>query len=240
METSGSLEKGAGGDLTYPIDRKAEDLVFEEAEKWNEPLTIISEEYGCKEILGGGPRLLIDPVDGSRNAISGLPVFSTSIAVLDGDSLKHAQTAYIINLVNGDEFWSVKGGGAFYNGKTVRTQQDSKLRIVLFEARSPGPDIQKITPVLSLFGRCRCLGSIAVDMALLAQGAVSLFLNPAPSRSFDFAAGYLLVREAGGIVTDLTGEDIGDVKAGVEKSVTLLASCNEGIHSKALKSLDSR
>jgi myo-inositol-1(or 4)-monophosphatase len=243
IETSRGSEpiaRGASGDMTYTIDKKAEDIVFEEAEKLRKPLTIISEEYGFKDLKGGGSRLLVDPVDGSKNAISGLPVFSTSIALVDGETLWDTRIGYIINLVNGDEFWALKGRGCFYNGVRVKTQRDAEFKVIVYEAQTPKTDIPKVMPVLSLFRRTRCLGSIAIDMALLAQGAVSMFINPAPSRSFDFASGFLLVREAGGIVTDLEGEDIGETPVGIEKTTPVLASGNEELHKKALETLKSK
>ena len=89
-------------------------------------------------------------------------------------------------------------------------------------------------PLISLFNRARCFGSTALDLAFVAQGAVSMFIVPSASRSFDFAAGYLLIKEAGGIVTDLTGKEIDDVKVGVDRSTPLLASANDVMHERAL------
>lgn len=238
-ELKDPLVKGAAGDMTYPIDKKAEDIVFEEAEKWQEPVSLLSEEFGLKEFRGGGPCLLVDPVDGSKNAISGLPVFSASIAVVEGDTLESLKAGYVINLVSGEEYWAEKGKGAFRSGMRVNAQADGSLRIAAFEARSPSHDLPVIIPVLSLFRRCRCLGSIALDMSLIASGALSVFINPAPSRSFDFASGYLLVHEAGGIVTDMNGRSIEKTPVGLEKSVSLLASGNEHLHQKALEALSS-
>ncbi len=234
-----ALGKGAGGDVTYPIDKKAEEIVFEEIERLNKPATLVSEEYGFKDINGGGIKILIDPIDGSKNALSGLPLFSTSIAVVEGDTLEHTKAGYIINLANGDEFWAEKGGGSFLNGVPVKTQQDDALNVIAYEAQTPGIDIPKIQPLLSLFRRTRCLGSTAIDLAVLARGAVSTFIVPVPSRSFDFAAGYLLVREAGGIITDLNGRSVDNTRVGVEKTSPLLASGNEKLHQKALEALKS-
>ncbi|MBI5196279.1 MAG: hypothetical protein HZA10_08145 [Nitrospirae bacterium] len=231
------LGKGAGGDKTYPIDKCAEEIIFEEIEKINKPVTIISEEYGFKDIKGGGLKLLIDPIDGSKNAVSGLPLFSTSIAVIEGDTLEHTKLGYVINLINGDEFWAVKGGGSFINGVSIKTQQDDLCRVIAYEAQTPKTDIPKIMPLFSLFHRTRCLGSTALDMSFLAQGAVSMFITPSPSRSFDFAAGYLLVKEAGGIVTDLDGKSLDKIPVGIEKISPILASANELLHRKALNAL---
>ena len=92
-------------------------------------------------------------------------------------------------------------------------------------------------PLLSMFDRVRCFGSTALDLAFLAQGALSVFVVPCPSRSFDFAAGYLLVKEAGGIVTDLKGDSIEDVEIGVKKSTPLLAAANVKLHTRAMECL---
>ncbi|MBI5049324.1 MAG: hypothetical protein HZC11_00230 [Nitrospirae bacterium] len=237
LRGSSPIGKGASGDLTYPLDKKAEDIIFEELEKLNKPLTIVSEEYGFKDIKGGGIKFLIDPIDGSKNALSGLPFFSTSIAVVEGDTIEHTSTGYVINLINGNEFWAVKKGGSFFNGVPVRVQQDDIFHVIAYEAQTPKIDIPKILPLLSLFRRTRCLGSTALDMALLAQGVVSMFITPAPSRSFDFASGYLLIKEAGGIVTDLNGKKLDKTPVGIQKASPLLASANESLHEKAIETL---
>lgn len=237
LSSSISLGRGAGGDITHPIDKRAEDIVYEELEKLGEPITLISEECGCKDINGGGPRLLVDPIDGSRNAVSGIPMFSTSIALVKGDFVGDISVGYVINLISGDEYWALKGGGSFFNSSPVKTQQDDVFRVIAYEAQTPGTDIPKIMPIMSLFNRARCFGSTALDMAFVAQGAVSMFVVPSLSRSFDFAAGYLLIKEAGGIVTDLDGKEIKDIKVSVDKSTALLASANKKLHEKALETL---
>ncbi len=237
LHGSSPISKGASGDMTYPIDKMAEEIVFEEIEKLNKPVTIVSEEYGFKDIKGGGPKLLLDPIDGSKNALSGIPFFSTSIAVVEGETINHTLIGYVINLINGDEFWAVKDGGSFFNGTPIKTQQDEGLHVIAYEAQTPKADIPKIIPLLSMFRRTRCLGSTALDMALLAQGAVSIFITPVPSRSFDFTSGYLLIKEAGGIITDLNGKKIDKIPVGIEKASPLLASGNEKLHRKALEVL---
>jgi len=233
------LGKGAGGDMTHPIDRGAEDIIFEEAEKLQKPLTLVSEEYGTKDIYGGGPKLLIDPIDGSRNAVSGVPLFSTSIALIDGETIGDMSIGYVVNLITGDEFWAVAGKGSFLNGKPIRTQQDDTCKVIAYEAQNPHKDISSILPLLTLFNRARCFGSTALDLSFVAQGAVSMVVIPSPSRSFDFASGYLLVKEAGGIITDIKGEAIDGVKAGVKRSTSILASANAALHQKALAAVST-
>jgi myo-inositol-1(or 4)-monophosphatase len=237
LRKGGPVGRGAGGDITHPIDKMAEDIVIEEVRKLGEPVTIISEECGFRDINGGGQKLLMDPVDGSRNALSGVTLFSTSIALIDGSTIGETSTGYIINLTSGDEFWAVKGNGSFLNGTEIKTQQDNIYKVIAYEAQTPKVDIPKIMPLISLFRRARCFGSTALDLAFLSQGAISTFIVPCPSRSFDFAAGYLLVKEAGGIITDLKGNEIDSVEADVIRATPLLASANKDLHRKALEVL---
>ncbi len=233
----GDLKRGAGGDRTFPIDKRAEEIILDSLESWNEPLSIISEEYGLKDIRGGGRRVLIDPIDGSKNAITGIPFYCTSIAIAEGDTVGSVSLAYVINLLTGDEFYAIKGGGAFLNNHPLKTQEDKEIRLVAYEAQSPKRDIPPIMNLLSSARRTRCLGATALDLSLLAAGSISLFISPAPSRSFDFAAGWLLVKEAGGIFTDIKGDPVDTIPLGLEKGTTILASANGDIHEKALNLL---
>jgi len=228
---------GAGGDKTYAIDKRAEEIVIESLKKTKEPLSIISEEVGIVELNGGGRKVLIDPIDGSRNAISGIPFFSTSIAVVEGSRIEDIKLSYIINLINGDEFWAVRGKGSYLNNIRVHTSTEEALRICAYEAQVPARDIPRILPLLSKFHRTRCLGSTALDLAYLSAGSISVFVSPAPSRSFDFAGGLLLVIEAGGVFTDIDGRDIGKIEVGLGHSTTLLASANSALHRRAIELL---
>jgi myo-inositol-1(or 4)-monophosphatase len=231
---SEAIGKGAGGDKTFPIDKKAEDIIIASLEALNEPLSIISEEAGIEEIKGGGKRVLIDPIDGSKNAITGIPFYCTSIAVADGGNIGSMSLAYVINLLTGDEFWAEKGRGAFFNGERIHTQKDDIFYLIAYEAQSPKNDIPKMMKLFAEAWRTRCLGATALDLAYLAYGAISVFITPSPSRSFDFAAGYLLIKEAGGVFTDIKGNSIDDAEITLKKSLSLLASGNRQLHEKAL------
>lgn len=237
FKTNVEIGVGASGDKTYPIDKRAEDIIISKLDDSGESFTIVSEEIGIKDIKGGGKKVLIDPIDGSRNAITGIPFYCSSIAVADGENLKDIDTAYVINLVNGDEFWSEKGKGAFLNGKKIHTQIDDELYLIAFETPNPSRDIPKISSLLRKSRKIRCLGATALDLAYLASGAISIFVTPSLSRSFDFASGWLLVIEAGGIFTDINGDPIENLKISLIKSSSLLASGNKKLHEKALRVL---
>lgn len=228
------LGRGAGGDRTFPVDRKAEEIILSELMTVQEPLTIVSEEAGIVEVRGGGSLVIVDPVDGSKNAINGLPFYGASIAVADGETVGDIVQAYVINLANGDEFWAEKGSGAFLNNCRVHPQDEEAFFLIAYEAQTPGRDIPAVLPLLSEARRTRCLGAIALDLAYLSCGAISCFVSPALSRSFDFAGGWLLVKESGGIISDTAGAEISGVRLDLTKSTSILASCNASVHARAV------
>ncbi|MBZ0155241.1 MAG: hypothetical protein K8I29_03390 [Alphaproteobacteria bacterium] len=236
--SSEEIGKGASGDKTFPIDKKAEDIVIKHIESLKEPLSIISEERGIIETNGGGgQKILIDPVDGSKNAINGVPFYCTSIAVAEGNTIGSISMAYVLNLLTGDEFWAEKGKGAFFNRERISVQKDDQLYLVAYEAQNPKSDIPRIMGLLGEARRTRCLGATALDLAYVAYGAISVFVNPSSSRSFDFAGGWLLVKEAGGVFTDTEGNSIEGVEIGLSRSTPLLAAGNGRLHERAMNLL---
>jgi len=234
------LGKGAGGDKTFPVDKWAEDIVIaalEKAHKAGESFTLISEELGIRKFGDGKKIVLVDPIDGSNNAKSGIPFFSTSLALLNDETLSTLAVGYVVNLAMGDEFWAVRAQGAYKNGKRIRTSATEGITIVAYEASSPGTDIPKLMPLIRQAKRTRCFGSVALDLSYLASGALSLLVIANPSRAFDFAAGMLILEEADGVITDINGMTVDSVVAGLERTVPLLASANERLHARALEIL---
>jgi myo-inositol-1(or 4)-monophosphatase len=236
------LGKGAGGDKTFPVDRWAEDIVIAALEKVHqqgEAFTLISEEIGIRKFGAGEKIVLVDPIDGSNNAKTGIPFFSTSIALLNGDTLSTLAVGYIINLASGDEYWALRGQGAYRNGSRIRTPATDAITIVAFEASNPAKDLPRIFPLLYHAKRTRCFGSTALDLAHLASGGISVFATATASRAFDYAAGMLIVEEADGVITDLEGTTLDDITVGLERTVPLLASKNNATQVKALSILSS-
>jgi len=232
-----ALGVGASGDKTFPIDKKAEEIIISGLDASGESLTIVSEELGIENIKGGGKKVLIDPIDGSKNAIAGIPFYCASIAVADGDTIGDIELSYIINLINGDEFRAEKNKGSFLNEKRIAPQKTDDFYLIAYEAQSPKKDIPRIMPLLAKSMKTRCLGSTALDLAHLAFGSISIFVNPSLSRSFDFGGGWLIVKEAGGSFTDIEGNPIEPTEISLKKSVSLLAAGNEKLHREALKLL---
>ena len=237
------LGKGAGGDKTFPVDKWAEDIVvaaLTKVHQQGESFTLISEELGIRKFGEGKKIVLVDPIDGSNNAKSGIPFFSTSLALLDGDTLSTLAVGYVINLAMGDEFWAVRAQGAYKNGKQIRTSPIEGITVVAFEASSPKADLPRIMPLLGHARRTRCFGSTALDLAYLASGALSVFVTATASRAFDYAAGMLILEEADGVITDLDGTSLDHIVVGLERTAPLLASKNDATHVSALNALAPR
>ena len=234
------LGKGAAGDKTFPVDKWAEDIVIaalERAHQAGESFTLISEELGVRKFGEGEKIVLVDPIDGSNNAKSGIPFFSTSLALLNGETLSTLAVGYVINLAMGDEFWAVRAQGAYKNGKRIRTSATEGITVVAYEASSPKSDLPHIMPLLAQAKRTRCFGSTALDLSYLASGAISVFATATASRPFDYAAGMLILEEADGVITDLTGISLDHIEVGLDRTVPLLASANERLHVRVLDTL---
>ncbi len=234
------LGKGAGGDTTLVLDRKAENAILGILERLHadgEQFTFISEEIGERKFGREDAVILADPIDGSNNAKYGIPFFSTALVMANGRKLSDAVLGYIINIGTGDEFWAIKGAGAFKNGIRITTSDRTELGMVNIEATSPMRDLQKAMPLLSCARKVRCLGSTALDLACLAAGATDALIVPSASRSFDFSAGWLIVKEAGGVVTDLAGNPLDNIPLGLERTTPFIGASNKIVLDKALKAL---
>jgi len=112
---------GAGGDQTIYLDQLAEQIVvahLERAYRSGFRFRLISEELGERD-FGGDSLVLADPLDGSFNAKMGLPYYAVVLAATQGDRLQDVRLGYVQNLVTGDEFHAVAGGGAFRNGRPL-------------------------------------------------------------------------------------------------------------------------
>jgi myo-inositol-1(or 4)-monophosphatase len=147
---------------------------------------------------------IIDPLDGTTNFVHGLPVYSISVGLLHGAEL----VVGVVHEVCRDEsFRAVRGGGAFCNEKPIRVTDTNDLHGSLIATGFPYKDFGKLDAFLQILGAfmtrthgVRRLGSAAVDLAYVAAGRYEAYFE-FNLNSYDVAAGILLVREAGGHVT---------------------------------------
>ena len=195
--------QGEGGDMTLVIDRKVEDAVFAELEKLEVPLTAVSEERGEVQIAGGGPvHVVIDPIDGSRNAKRRIPAYALSIAVAGGPTMGDVEFGYVHDFSHREDWWAQRGQGAWLDGERVTPlASEGELEMLGLETTHPKL-IERYGDALAATGasRLRGLGSIAISLCYVAAGRFDGMLTLGDTRSVDCAAGQLIVREAGGAV----------------------------------------
>lgn len=195
-----SGEAGAGGDTSIWADTAAEEAVIESLEAFGRPATVITEERGELKLNGGGEtHVVIDPVDGSRNAGRGLPAFALSIAIASGHSMAAVDVAYVHDLARGDAWWALRGAGAFRDGERLEVRGGGAM--IGLESAAPRA-LAAAGPALAETGarRIRSLGSVALSLCAVSAGWLDGMVSLAPARSVDAAAGQLIVREAGGAV----------------------------------------
>src|SRR3954464_2595508 len=112
--------RGEGGDIALVIDRAAEDAIFKELDALQLSMTVISEERGHVDLHGGGPiHVVVDPIDGSRNAKRGIPAYSVSIAVADGPTIGDVKFAYVHDLATGEHWHAPPGQDTFRSGDII-------------------------------------------------------------------------------------------------------------------------
>ena len=205
--------RGEGGDMSLVIDRAAEDVVFAELEALGRPLNAISEERGQVAIHGGGTtQVVIDPIDGSLNAKRGMPLYCLSIAVADGLTMADVQYGYVYDFGTGEEWWAVRGDGAYLGGERLPPlPPGSRVEVLAIESGDPRR-IARVADALAATTahRLRLIGTMALALCWVAGGRFDALLSLRSVRSVDAAAGQLIVREAGGAVMfpDVEGGDL--------------------------------
>ncbi len=200
------IEEKSKNDYVTEADKKSEMVIIKTIQGYFPQHTIIAEENGGKE--GNEWKWYIDPLDGTKNFIHGLPVFCVSIGVERGDELV---AAVIGAPALGEVYVAEKGSGAYCNGKRINVSNrpfDEALVATGFPFRGKNLLDDYLVCFKEVFlkvsGVRRC-GSAAMDLAYTAKGVFDGFwemsLHP-----WDIAAGVLLVEEAGGVVSDFKGE----------------------------------
>lgn len=200
--------KGLNDFVSY-VDKKAEEMLVERLGSILPEAGFITEE-GTSSKKGERYCWVIDPLDGTTNFLHGLRPFAISVALMDGNEI----VTGVVHEVGGNEtFVSWKGGGAWLNNKPVHVSNAPSLSDSLIATGFPYYDFNRLDNFLqSLAHFCktthgiRRLGSAAIDLAYVACGRFEAFYEYG-LHQWDIAAGILLVREAGGIVSDFSGNE---------------------------------
>lgn len=234
------VSKKGPADFVSKADKQAEDTLFRELEKARPDWGFLMEESG--EIAGreGKPRFIVDPLDGTSNFLHGIPHFAISIAVQDpkpdGSGWGDLYIGLVYNPITDESFWAERGKGAWLGHRRLRVSARRNLNEALVSTGVPykghgdfeewGKIYSAIAPEVAGIRR---FGAASLDLAWLAAGRYDGFWESGLS-PWDTAAGTLLVREAGGFVTDYRG------RSPAIPDVQVLAG-NDQLHSRLHKLL---
>ena len=143
-------------------------------------------------------RIVVDPIDGSLNAKRGIPFFSLSIAIAEGETMDDVVFAFVHDFGSGEEWTAERGAGAWLNGGELGpTMPREEIEILSFEATLTSSVAEKAAAMVGLAYRLRIMGSLALSLCHLAAGRVDAVCSLKGARAVDIAAAQLLVRERG-------------------------------------------
>ncbi|RUU02533.1 inositol monophosphatase [Mesorhizobium sp. USDA-HM6] len=196
------------GDYVSQADRKAEEIVFAELSKARPGYAFLMEERGAVEGEDDQHRWIVDPLDGTTNFLHGIPIFSVSIAL---ERQGQIVAGVVYNPAMDELYTAERGGGAFMNDRRLRVAGRTKLTDAVIGCGVPhlgrgqhGNFLIELRNVMAEVSGVRRLGSAALDLAYVAAGRMDGFWETGLS-AWDIAAGTLLIREAGGFVSDFEG-----------------------------------
>ncbi len=216
---------GADGTPTKYIDKVADDIAIEYIKKLNTKLNILSEESGFLD-LNGDYTLVIDPIDGTRNAVRGIPLYSISIGI-GKSSLDDIEFGIVKNIPTGDVFTAEKGKGAFFNNKRVSTPELPGKELVF--SFNNWNIFKNYNFEFNLYDKLRSFGCASLEMCMVAIGAIDFYIvSDKHLRVTDIAASSLIVWEAGGFVTDIKGNKI-DLDLTLNDRASIIAAGNKDL-----------
>ena len=263
-ESGEKVKMGADGTPTSFIDVVAEEKVINILKNAPVYSYIISEEIGELRLGKGTKRsivltqelrrddipeeekakfiFLVDPVDGTSNAIKEIPAFGISIAVASVPegrlaTLNDVELGFISNFGNGNFFEAEKGKGCWLNNEEVHPSN-----IINFSDITLGGFTKSGTSEASQLvdnaRRMRVLGSVVLEISYVASGRYDAFLDLRGSRIIDIAASKLILEEAGGIITDKYGEKLNN-KLSIHERTIVVAANNKILHKQMIDTLNN-
>jgi myo-inositol-1(or 4)-monophosphatase len=223
-------------DFVSVADQRTESILVAELQRARSGYPILTEEAGLIDGPDKSHRFIIDPLDGTTNFLHGIPHFAISIALEREGQLV---SGVIYNPVIDEMFTAEKGHGAYVNDKRMRVAVRKQLQASVSATGIPflgrGDEaghrrfLAELNTVMNVSAGIRRFGSAALDLAWVAAGRFDAYWERGLA-PWDLAAGILMVREAGGVTTDLDGRDR------MLASGEILAA-NENLHPQLLKLL---
>ena len=212
--------RGEGGDQTLRIDADAESAVFAQLQALYEQgarFQALSEERGRIDFGGVDVHVIIDPIDGSLNAKRDACHYSLSLAVADGETMGDVAFGFVHDFGAGEQWWAQRGEGAWRataDGALrldptagERRSRDGLLELVGIESADPRWLKASVDSLVTCTHRLRALGTVAVTLCQVAAARYDGMLTLRRCRGVDAAAGQLIVREAGGLVSFVQFDD---------------------------------
>lgn len=249
-EAGEKVKMGADGTPTSLIDVISEERVVHILKEAPVYSYIVSEEIGELKLGKGTKRsvsltqelrrsdipeeekpkfiFLVDPIDGTSNAIKEIPAFAISIAVASVPegrvaTLNDVELAFISNLANGNFFEAEKGKGCWLNNKEVHPSDEVRISNMTLGGFTKSGTSQA-SKLVDNARRMRVLGSVVLELSYVASGRYDAFLDLRGSRIIDIAAAKLILEEAGGIITDKYGEKLNNTLSIYEKTIVVAAN----------------
>jgi myo-inositol-1(or 4)-monophosphatase len=237
-EPQPDLGKGAGGDAMKPVDLAAEKAIVDTLKQHDVSFTLISEESGVKKFgaASEGCYVTVDPIDGTTNLMHGLPFFACSIAVSDKPMLGDVYAGLVADLYHDTTYTAFKEKGAYRDGKKISTSKTVSLEDAVVGLDLNTYKVKDIAPKLTaLIGKTkhiRHFGANALELCYVANGLTDAFVDMRGKlRTTDVAAGFLIIKEAGGIVTTPQNQAL-NVELDPKQTLSFIASGNMEIHKK--------
>ncbi|WXG43384.1 MAG: inositol monophosphatase family protein [Promethearchaeati archaeon SRVP18_Atabeyarchaeia-1] len=233
------------GDVTRRIDAVAEKAAIEVLRQHGKPFTLISEELGMKDYgEAKNERIVLDPIDGSYNAIVGIRGYSFSVAFADGNRLIDVNEALVADLPGGIIYEAELHKGAKLDGQTITPSKSKRLSdstigidLNIVDLRSYTKNIMGI---LNIAKRKRHLGTNALEMCFVASGKYDAFVDlRGVGRVTDIAAAYLILKEAGGVIVNEKGAEV-DAELLPTSRLSFIAAANAYLCRNILTNLNRR
>ena len=237
-EAGDVLYIGADGSPTKRIDKVAEDCTISTLVASEIPMIVISEEAGRVELSDAPEYIcLLDPIDGTYNAVKDIPFFSLSIAFArfsEKATLADIEAGFVMNLATGEEFTAVKGRGARHGEEVISSSKVKIIGDATFSVYHQG----KMMQLCKELKRTRTFGSVALELCHAANGSLEGVVDlRGYLKTTDIAAGKLILEEAGGMVTDSAGKVLEPGLKKLEKT-DMIACGSAEMHGEALKLLE--
>lgn len=239
-ESGGDFGRGAGGDISRRIDIVAEKTVLDYLKEIKFDCIVLGEECGRVE-LSKNPKgfIIMDAIDGSTNAVRGIPFFCCSLAFATGNKLSSITDSVVMDLSNGEMYHATKGKGAFLNGEKIHVNEKNHFYFVVGLDMSGISQemLQRLSPIISASNHIRHFGAVALELAIFARGLVDVFVDLRDKlRITDIAAGYLIALEAGGYLIDKSGKPL-DSDLSSENKISFIAAANKEYLDDTVKKL---